>query len=52
MNSFGEILSRLPDALSYELSLLPAPLIDDLEEIRLRCGQRATLLYKNKEKAK
>lgn len=51
MNSFGEILSRLPDALSYELSLLPAPLVNDIEEIRLRCGQRATLLYKNKEKA-
>ncbi len=51
MNNFGEILSRLPDVLSYELSLLPASLISELEEIRLRCGQRAMILYSNQEKA-
>ena len=50
MNNFGEILSRLPDVISYELSLLPASVISQLEEIRLRCGQRAMILFSREEK--
>jgi len=51
MDTFREILNRLPPSLSYELSLLPSNIIMELEEIRLRCGQRAIIIYGNYEKA-
>ena len=51
MNNFIEILNRLPDSISYELSLLPAEVIDSLEEIRLRCGQRGSIHFSGKEKS-
>ncbi len=50
MKNFNEILSRLPDSICKELSQLQKPVIDELEEIRLRCGQNITLHYGSKEK--
>lgn len=50
MDSFKEILQRLPTAVSYELSALPDGILHSLEEIRLRCGHRTILQYDNKEK--
>ena len=50
MNNLEEILNRLPDSISYELSLLPEDIIDSLEEIRLRCGQRGSIYFKGQEK--
>ena len=35
MDTFGEILSKLPDDISRELELLPPQVIQQTEEIRL-----------------
>ena len=51
MDAFKEIINRLPNTLSYELSVLPLSTIENLEEIRLRCGQRATIQFNNMEKS-
>jgi hypothetical protein len=50
MKNFNEILSTLPDSIRKELSQLQKPVIDGLEEIRLRCGHNITLNYGSKEK--
>lgn len=50
MNNFSEILSKLPKVISHELSLLPASVTSQLEEIRLRCGQKTSILYGNQER--
>lgn len=51
MDTFREILNRLPSSISYELSLLPSNIIMEIEEIRLRCGQRTIITYGKYEKA-
>ena len=33
MNNLAEILSRLPDSISYELSLLPPTITKQIEEL-------------------
>ena len=50
MDSFNDIVKKLPKVISYELSLLPQNIISNLEEIRLRCGFRTILQYNNTEK--
>lgn len=50
MNSLDEILSRLPDSISYELSLLPPTITKQIEEIRMRCNQRGMIIYADEEK--
>jgi stage III sporulation protein AA len=50
MDTFREILNRLPASISSELSILPPALISELEEIRIRCGQRINLRYGSNEK--
>ena len=50
MDSFNDILKKLPKVISYELLLLPQNIIVNLEEIRLRCGFRTILQYNNTEK--
>lgn len=51
MNTFREILGRLPSSISQELEILPDTDLRHLEEIRLRCGQRVTLRFTGKEKS-
>lgn len=51
MNNFTEILNKLPSSICQELEILPDSDIRDLEEIRLRCGQRMTLRYSGGEKS-
>ena len=43
MNNFEEILKKLPGSISGELKCLPASIIGDIEEIRLRCGRNIRL---------
>ena len=43
MNRFEEILKKLPDSISDDLNRLPASIIGDLEEVRLRCGRNIRL---------
>lgn len=50
MEHFKEILERLPTNISFELENLPDSIVCELEEIRLRCGQRVCLLYSGGEK--
>lgn len=50
MNTFGEILNRLPPHISQELSILPDAVVSQLEEIRLRCGQSVKVHYGGREK--
>ena len=51
MNNFEEILIRLPDSISNELSLLSKEIINTVEEIRLRCGQRCSIYFSGQEKS-
>lgn len=51
MNNFEEILNRLPDSISNELSLIPSEIIGSIEEIRLRCGQRGSIYFSGQEKS-
>ena len=51
MSTFREILSRLPSSMCRELEMLPDADIKDLEEIRLRCGQRVLLRCAGREKS-
>lgn len=51
MNTFREILARLPATVCEELEFLPNCYIEELEEIRLRCGQRILLKAGENEKA-
>ena len=50
MKKFNDIFSKLPDSLNKELSALPDSIIENIEEIRFRCGQHVTLQYNNSEK--
>lgn len=50
MNTFREILSRLPSSICQELEILPDNDLKCLEEVRLRCGQRITLRFTGREK--
>ena len=43
MNSFEEILKKLPGSISGDLKFLPASTINELEEVRLRCGRNIRL---------
>ena len=43
MDTFREILSRLPSSVRQELEMLPNSVIGEIEEIRLRCGQQVRL---------
>lgn len=51
MNTFREILTRLPSSVCQELEILPDSDLRELEEIRLRCGQRIMLRYAGREKS-
>ena len=50
MDTFREILNRLPPSVYHELSLLPQADVESLQEIRLRCGQRIALRMSGREK--
>ena len=50
MENFNKILERLPTTISSEIEILPDHIIKELEEIRLRCGQRVSILYSGSEK--
>lgn len=50
MDTFREILNRLPPPVYHELSLLPQADVESLQEIRLRCGQRIALRMNGREK--
>ena len=43
MNNFDEILKKLPRSISEDLKLLPASVISEVEEVRLRCGRNIRL---------
>ena len=43
MDTFREILDRLPSSIRQELEVLPNSVIEEIEEIRLRCGQQVRL---------
>ena len=43
MDTFREILDRLPSSIRQELEVLPNSVIGEIEEIRLRCGQQVRL---------
>lgn len=51
MNAFREILSRLPASVCQELEILPDADLRELQEVRLRCGQRIVLRYDGREKS-
>lgn len=51
MDTFREILNRLPPSVSQELSLLPPAVTGQIEEIRLRCGQWPRIQYGKNEKS-
>jgi len=51
MNTFREILNRLPSSICQELEMLPPMELKDLEEIRLRCGQRIALRCAGRERS-
>lgn len=38
-DSFGQIINKLPQIIRDDLEILPQHIIDETEEIRLRCGQ-------------
>lgn len=50
MSNFNDILEKLPESIRKELETLPKEIINEIEEIRLRCGQNPIVLYKTKEK--
>ena len=50
MSNFNDILEKLPGSIRKELETLPKEIINEIEEIRLRCGQNPIVLYKTKEK--
>lgn len=50
MDTFAEILNRLPPEISRELEALPLHIIAELEEIRLRCGQSVGIQYGKSQK--
>ena len=43
MDTFREIVNRLPAAIRQELEILPNVIINEIEEIRMRCGQNVRL---------
>ena len=43
MDTFREILVRLPSSVRQELEALPNAVTGEIEEIRLRCGQHVRL---------
>lgn len=43
MDTFREILIRLPLSIRQELEVLPNSVVSEIEEIRLRCGQNVRL---------
>ena len=43
MNNFDEILKKLPTSISEDLNALPASVISEVEEVRLRCGRNIRL---------
>ena len=43
MDTFREILIRLPSSIRQELEVLPNSVVAEIEEIRLRCGQNVRL---------
>ncbi len=49
MNTFGEIVSKLPAPIRQELEILPQSVVKEIEEIRLRCGQNLRLQTGNVE---
>mgnify|MGYP000416393706 CR=1 FL=1 len=51
MNNFDEILKKLPRSISDDLKLLPASVISEVEEVRLRCGRNIRLKSNFFEKA-
>lgn len=50
MNTFREILSRLPADICHELSSMPDYLVKEIEEIRLICGQRVRVQHGKSER--
>ena len=50
MDTFREILVRLPSSVRQELEALPDAVTGEIEEIRLRCGQHVRLQTANGEK--
>ena len=50
MDTFREILSRLPLSVRQELEVLPDYVVSETEEIRLRCGQHIRLQSKNMDR--
>ena len=50
MSNFNDILKKLPWSIRKELGTLPKKIVNEIEEIRLRCGQNPIVLYKTKEK--
>ena len=50
MDTFREILSRLPLSVRQELEVLPDYVVSEIEEIRLRCGQHIRLQSKNMDR--
>ena len=51
MNNFDEILKKLPRSISDDLKSLPASVISEVEEVRLRCGRNIRLKSHFFEKA-
>ena len=43
IESFRQILSKLPQSVKDELELLPQSIISEIEEIRMRCGQHVRI---------
>ena len=50
MSNFNDILEKLPGSIRKELETLPKEIINEIEEIRLRCSQNPIVLYKTREK--
>lgn len=50
MDTFREILGRLPSSIGQELEVLPDSVVSQIEEIRLRCGQSVRLQSKNTDR--
>ena len=50
MDTLNEILSHLPQRVSEEISMLPASVLADLEEIRMRCNQSVRIQHAGQER--
>lgn len=50
MNKFREISKKLPAAIGSELSQLPSSYLEEVEELRMRCGKNLRLKYHSSEK--